>query len=412
MQTFPLNNVEYNAEDMGAYFSTRVRGVYSSDTDFLVTRGSGSFGINIAPGRAWLSPNEFWGIMAWEKEAQTFTVAQPVSVRRTAIVLRFSVANNSTTIAFVNNADGDSTTMYQPVHTDEIDELVIASVVANFSQITIVTDLRADETYCGLMRDGVTGIPTEGLLEQAHRDFQDAIDDVMQTATDAASSAALAAETATEGGEKAESWAVGGTGSRPGEDTNNAKYWSDVAQGAAGGGVSTFNGRNGAVVPQAGDYTAAMVGAIPVGTDVGGGPKITTGTWGPSTRITQYILKQYEDERYQELSCVIIIPNANANTASGDSDQIFYSSILTGNQWTYPVEFTDQPVILGSIACAPLSGVNRYNDIWLGFLYGSAATTSPVYRQNLPNVRMFSTSSEAIAFSFPIRVSLQISGFY
>ena len=33
----------------------------------------------------------------------------------------------------------------------------------------------------------------------------------------------------------AQSWAVGGTGTREGEDTNNAKYWSDKAREAAGG---------------------------------------------------------------------------------------------------------------------------------------------------------------------------------
>ena len=33
----------------------------------------------------------------------------------------------------------------------------------------------------------------------------------------------------------AQSWAVGGTGTREGEDTNNAKYWSDKAKEAAGG---------------------------------------------------------------------------------------------------------------------------------------------------------------------------------
>ena len=37
---------------------------------------------------------------------------------------------------------------------------------------------------------------------------------------------------------------------------NNAKYWKDEAQQAAGGGVTSFNGRNGSVVPQAGDYSS------------------------------------------------------------------------------------------------------------------------------------------------------------
>ena len=37
-----------------------------------------------------------------------------------------------------------------------------------------------------------------------------------------------------------------------------------VAQDAPSGGVSSFNGRTGAVTPQAGDYTASQVGALPV----------------------------------------------------------------------------------------------------------------------------------------------------
>jgi chemotaxis protein histidine kinase CheA len=86
-----------------------------------------------------------------------------------------------------------------------------------------------------------------------------------QTAQEAAEDAQGAAETsaASAAGSAAasESWAVGGTGTRAGEDTNNAHYWSIVAQGAAAGGVSTFNGRSGAVVPASGDYTPSMVGA-------------------------------------------------------------------------------------------------------------------------------------------------------
>ena len=72
-----------------------------------------------------------------------------------------------------------------------------------------------------------------------------------------AASAAAAADSSV----LSRSWAVGGTGTRTGEDTNNARYWSDVAAAAAGGGVTSFNGRGGAVTPQAGDYTASMVGA-------------------------------------------------------------------------------------------------------------------------------------------------------
>ena len=83
-------------------------------------------------------------------------------------------------------------------------------------------------------------------------------------ATDAEESAAAAAQSATQvaaNSKTAESWAVGGTGTREGEDSNNAKYWCESAQAIAGGGVTSFNGRGGIVKPQKGDYTAEMVGA-------------------------------------------------------------------------------------------------------------------------------------------------------
>ena len=73
--------------------------------------------------------------------------------------------------------------------------------------------------------------------------------------------AKTAAASAEANGKLSESWAVGGTGTRTGEDTNNAKYWAMAAQGATSGGVTSFNGRSGIVEPAAGDYTAAMVGA-------------------------------------------------------------------------------------------------------------------------------------------------------
>lgn len=80
-------------------------------------------------------------------------------------------------------------------------------------------------------------------------------------AAGSAQSAGASAQSAQASSKLSESWAVGGTGTRTGEDTNNARYWAEQAQNAAGGGVSSFNGRAGAVAPQIGDYTAAMVGA-------------------------------------------------------------------------------------------------------------------------------------------------------
>lgn len=88
-----------------------------------------------------------------------------------------------------------------------------------------------------------------------------AAESAKSAAAGSAQSAGASAQSAQASSKLSESWAVGGTGTRTGEDTNNAKYWSEQAQNAAGGGVTSFNGRSGAVAPQTGDYTAAMVGA-------------------------------------------------------------------------------------------------------------------------------------------------------
>ena len=88
-----------------------------------------------------------------------------------------------------------------------------------------------------------------------------------EQAAASAQTAAADAATAKTAANAAQSWAVGGTGTRPDEDLDNAKYWAGVAHAAAGGGVVTFNGRTGPVMPQAGDYTADMVGAAALGPD-------------------------------------------------------------------------------------------------------------------------------------------------
>lgn len=59
---------------------------------------------------------------------------------------------------------------------------------------------------------------------------------------------------------EAQSWAAGGTNTRVGEDTNNAKYWAEQAASIAGGNaVLSFNGRTGIVTPRSGDYTATQI---------------------------------------------------------------------------------------------------------------------------------------------------------
>ena len=118
---------------------------------------------------------------------------------------------------------------------------------------------RADETAGIVARATAQANAAAGSASQAAGSEQSA-KDAAGTATGAASSASQSAAAASGSASQAsaaaasaaqsaasvdginktaQSWAVGGTGTRPGEDTNNAKYWAQQAQTAVGGDFAT-----------------------------------------------------------------------------------------------------------------------------------------------------------------------------
>ena len=130
-----------------------------------------------------------------------------------------------------------------------------------------------------------------------------------------AGTAAQDAQSAATAQRLAESWAVGGTGQRQGEDSNNARYWSQVAQSAAGGGVTSFHGRSGVVEPAAGDYTAAMVGAIPAAEKGAAGGVATLGEDGLVT------LAQLPD-RFSVRTCRMVVGTSAAGWTERECDYL------------------------------------------------------------------------------------------
>nr|DAF46450.1 MAG TPA: Putative tail fiber protein [Siphoviridae sp. ctdau33] len=102
--------------------------------------------------------------------------------------------------------------------------------------------------------------------------LQSQIDAVLGTINDAAASANAAAASAQSAAESAETAtaAAGSIGNSvtaaaksaaaAADSEKSAEYWAGQAQQAAGGGVVSFNGRAGSVVPKAGDYDKGMVG--------------------------------------------------------------------------------------------------------------------------------------------------------
>ena len=170
--TYPLNGVTYDAEDVSTYLCTRTSGVYSKDTNYAVSV-TGARQITVAPGLAWVNYDDFKGVSACSREAVALTIPDADSTlpRIDRVVLQFDTATNLTAVKLKPGtpaAAPEPPTILQNHNQYELG-LCTVSVPAGSSVITAadITDTRADEAVCGVMRDGVNGIPTAQLQAQA-----------------------------------------------------------------------------------------------------------------------------------------------------------------------------------------------------------------------------------------------------
>lgn len=170
--TYPLDGVTYSAEDVAAYLCTRTSGVYSRDSNFAVTV-SGPREITVSPGLAWINYDDFKGISVCARERGTLTVpdADDMLPRIDRVVLQFDANANLTALKLKPGTPEAEPTAPELIRTHFIYELCLCeiSVPAGSAEITAasLTDTRADAALCGLMRDGVTGIPMNALGAQA-----------------------------------------------------------------------------------------------------------------------------------------------------------------------------------------------------------------------------------------------------
>ena len=169
--TYPLNGVVYSAEDVATYLCTRTSGVYSKETNFAV-RTTGTRQITVAPGLAWINYDDFKGVSVCSREENVLTVPEADNTlnRVDRVVLQFDTSENITAIKLKT---GTPAVAAQPPdilqnHNQYELGLCTISVPAGSTAVTAadITDTRADETVCGFMRDGVTGIPTGTLVQQ------------------------------------------------------------------------------------------------------------------------------------------------------------------------------------------------------------------------------------------------------
>ena len=169
--TYPEDGITYDAQDAAGYFATRLSGVYSADQDFTVTP-AGGLDVQISAGHAWVHPSRWIGRSIIMQQPTTLTLpeADAALPRIDRILLRYDALARKTTLVAVSGTPASTPAAPELTRTDRIYDLCLASVARPAASTTItaadITDTRADEAVCGLMRDGVTGIPTQKLVEQ------------------------------------------------------------------------------------------------------------------------------------------------------------------------------------------------------------------------------------------------------
>ena len=171
--TYPENGIQYYADDASGYLATRLSGVYSADEDFAVT-ANGDLTVTVSAGQAWVRPARFRGrsIIMEQPETVTLTAADAVRSRIDRLVLRYDAAARKTSLTVLTGTpDSASPTAPEITRTALVYDLCLAEIrrPAGSTEITAadITDTRADEAVCGVMRDGVNGIPTAQLQAQA-----------------------------------------------------------------------------------------------------------------------------------------------------------------------------------------------------------------------------------------------------
>ena len=171
--TYPENGITYDADDASGYLSTRLSGVYSADEDFAVT-ANGDLTVTVSAGQAWVRPARFRGrsIILEQPETVTLTAADTVRSRIDRLVLRYDAAAKKTSLTVLTGTpDSASPTAPEITRTALVYDLCLADIrrPAGSTEVTAadITDTRADESVCGVMRDGVKGIPTAQLQAQA-----------------------------------------------------------------------------------------------------------------------------------------------------------------------------------------------------------------------------------------------------
>lgn len=194
---YPANGYDFDAADVAAYLAGLTSGVFSGDEDFPVT-AAGGLKVTVGAGRGWVHPSRFTGYSITKREADTLTMplADPSLPRIDRIVMRYDAGARAASLQVLQGTASSTPTAPAISRTELIYDLCLAEITRPAGSTSIstgqITDTRLDEALCGLVRDGVTGIPTDELLAAA----RERIGELEEKATTSAAAAKDSAEAA------------------------------------------------------------------------------------------------------------------------------------------------------------------------------------------------------------------------
>lgn len=194
---YPANGYDFDAADVAAYLAGLTSGVFSSAEDFPVT-AAGGLKITVGAGRGWVHPSRFTGYSITKREADTLTLplADPSLPRIDLIVMRYDAGARAASLQVLQGTASSTPTAPAISRTELIYDLCLAEITRPAGSTSIstgqITDTRLDEKLCGIVRDGVTGIPTDELLAAA----RERINALEEKATSSAAAAKDSAEAA------------------------------------------------------------------------------------------------------------------------------------------------------------------------------------------------------------------------
>ena len=194
---YPANGYDFDAADVAAYLAGLTSGVFSGAEDFPVT-AAGGLKVTVGAGRGWVHPSRFTGYSITKREADTLTMplADPSLPRIDRIVMRYDAGARAASLQVLQGTASSAPTAPAISRTELIYDLCLAEITRPAGSTSIstgqITDTRLDEALCGIVRDGVTGIPTDELLAAA----KERINALEEKATSSAAAAKDSAEAA------------------------------------------------------------------------------------------------------------------------------------------------------------------------------------------------------------------------